>query len=65
VLPLLIPELRYYSLDIQEGGTASMIYAQLKWQEKKIAEKQRAQLLAYCKMDTLAMVRIYQHLKGL
>jgi len=65
VLPLLIPELRYDALDIQEGGTASMIYAQLKWQDKETTEKQRAQLLAYCKMDTLAMVRIYQHLEGL
>jgi len=59
VLPALVPELSYADLDgVQHGGDA-----QLAWmlaakadpdERKKIAD----QLLGYCKLDTLAMVRI-------
>lgn len=63
VLPVLIPELRYDELDIAEGGTASLVYTQLKFQDKITATLQRQALREYCKMDTLAMVRIFEHLK--
>jgi len=62
VLPVLVPELQYSDLDIQEGGTASLVYSQLKHQEAETIRLQREQLLAYCKLDTLAMVRIFKHL---
>ncbi len=65
VLPVLVPELRYDALEIQEGGMASLVYAQLKKQKPEIADAQRLQLLEYCKMDTLAMVRILEFLKTL
>lgn len=65
VLPVLIPELRYEDLEIQEGGTSSRTYAQLKKQEKEVAEMQRRHLQEYCKLDTLAMVRIWEYLKTL
>jgi len=63
VLPVLVPELTYSDLEIQEGGTASLVYSQLKYQKKETVRAQREQLLAYCKLDTLAMVRILEHLK--
>ena len=60
VLPVLCPELSYSDLVIQEGGTASFTYAELKNQTAEIQAEQREQLLEYCKLDTLAMVRILE-----
>lgn len=65
VLPVLVPDLKYSELEIQEGGTASLVYSQLKFQDEDTARVQRDQLLAYCKMDTLAMVKILEHLRTL
>lgn len=44
VLPVLIPELRYDELDIQEGGMASLVYSQLKNQDMVTATIQRQAL---------------------
>lgn len=63
VLPALIPELRYNELDIPEGGMASLVYSQLKFQDKITATIQRQALREFCKMDTLAMVRIVEYLE--
>jgi hypothetical protein len=60
VLPILVPELNYGDLEIQDGGSASLTYAQLKDQDAETQTKQREGLLAYCEMDTLAMVRIFE-----
>ncbi len=63
VLPVLVPSLSYKTLQIQEGGTASQ-----KWNEAVTLstpqEKQKitTDLKEYCKLDTLAMVKIYEHL---
>ncbi len=64
VLPALVPGFGYDGLDIADGGTASNAFANLYYEkdQKKIA-KTRADLLAYCKMDTLAMVEILRVLK--
>lgn len=62
VLPVLCPDLRYDKLIIQEGRMAGIVYAQLKLQDNDTAALQREHLLAYCKMDTLAMVRILEWL---
>ena len=62
VLPVVVPELSYQSLDIQEGGTASLVYSQLRYQPKQTQILQRKQLLEYCKLDTLAMVKILEKL---
>ena len=64
VLPVLCPDLRYDTLPIREGDTASKVYAQLKLQDKDTGALQREDLLAYCKMDTLAMVRILDWLRN-
>jgi hypothetical protein len=60
VLPVFIPELSYEDLDIQEGMTASFVYSQLQYQDEATQQTQQKQLLEYCKLDTFAMVRIFE-----
>ena len=55
---MLVSELNYTNLKIQEGGTANMVYSKIKYQNADTAKVQRAQLLAYCKLDILALVNI-------
>ena len=63
VLPVLVPELSYAVLEIQGGGEASSaLYNLVKGNIKK-PESVRKHLTEYCKLDTLAMVRIYEFLK--
>ena len=65
VLPVLCPDLSYSNMDIKEGATASN-----KWGDminpdtsSEKARKIYNDLLKYCEMDTLAMVRILGELK--
>jgi len=65
VLPALVPELSYKDLEIQEGSTASLSYLQMVEGTFKGDELElKKSLLEYCKLDTLAMVRILDVLKG-
>lgn len=66
VLPALIPELSYKDLEINEGGLASVAFESLYYETDlmRIAEI-RNNLLQYCKLDTLAMVKIYEKLESL
>lgn len=59
VLPALIPDLKYDDLAIGDGSTASASFENLMYEidETKIADT-RKHLHEYCKLDTLAMVRI-------
>lgn len=64
VLPALVPELTYSDLEIKEGGTASNVFTQMAaGTYVGDIEKTRKDLLEYCKLDTLAMVRIIEELK--
>jgi len=67
VLPVLVPTLSYKALNIQEGGTASESW--LKVADPKIdqsaKDKLAGDMLAYCRLDTLAMVEILEVLNGL
>ncbi|HLW06863.1 MAG TPA: DUF2779 domain-containing protein [Marinilabiliaceae bacterium] len=64
VLPALVPELSYQDLNIQEGGTASNTFTTILQGEFKGDVVQiRKDLLAYCELDTLAMVRILGRLR--
>lgn len=63
ILPTLAPGFSYKTLNIQEGGTASETWNKIvkgKFNDEKIKEKSK-DLLAYCKLDTLAMVEIWKH----
>jgi hypothetical protein len=61
VLPALIPDISYKDLEIQEGGTARLTYESLYYEEDhESVHTKRDNLLEYCKMDTLSMVRLMQ-----
>lgn len=64
VLPALVPEMNYDNLEINEGGLAAIAFNGLQYETDlmKIADI-RQQLLEYCKMDTLAMVKILERLR--
>ena len=66
VLPALVPELSYQGLEINEGGLASIAFEGL-WNETDmmIIAETKDQLLEYCKLDTLAMVKILEKLDSL
>ncbi|CAA6810696.1 MAG: FIG01147391: hypothetical protein [uncultured Sulfurovum sp.] len=66
VLPALVPKLAraYEELDgVQDGSQAMNVFANLAKLEREEREKMRMSLLAYCKLDTLAMVEILGVLK--
>ncbi|WP_294892683.1 DUF2779 domain-containing protein [Sulfuricurvum sp. MLSB] len=66
VLPALVPEMEqsYKLLDgVQNGGEAMNAYAKLATMEEEEQVSMRRALLEYCKLDTLAMVRVHQKLK--
>ena len=62
VMPVLIPELSYGDLEIQEGMAASTAYASIKEKSNDEQTKIRQALLDYCHLDTLAMVKILEKL---
>lgn len=66
VLPALVPEMAqaYKELDgVQNGGEAMNAYAGLAMMEAEEQEQIRIALLKYCKLDTLAMVKVHQKLR--
>lgn len=67
VLPVLVPELSYKALAIGEGATAmkswwEMVHGIVSQNEKDVIYEN---LLKYCGLDTLAMVKIWEKLKEL
>jgi hypothetical protein len=61
VLPALVSDLSYSDLEIQEGGSASMTYESLYYDtDQESIAKKREDLLKYCELDTLSMVRILE-----
>ncbi len=64
ILPALVPDLNYSNLTISSGSVAMTAFEQLQTETDliKIIEI-REQLLAYCQMDTLAMVKIFEILE--
>lgn len=66
VYPALVPKGESYkNLDIADGGSASQAYEGLHYEtDPAIIQKIRKDLLAYCHLDTLAMVRVMEVLKN-
>jgi len=59
VLPALVPRFSYADLEINNGGDASVAFANLLLEtDPQTINKTRENLLEYCKLDTLAMVEI-------
>ncbi|MBU1678855.1 MAG: DUF2779 domain-containing protein [Bacteroidetes bacterium] len=64
VLPALVPDLSYNDLEISDGGSASHIFESLlNENDKEKTNYARSNLLKYCALDTLAMVRVFKILK--
>lgn len=67
VLPVLLPQLSYKSLDIQDGTMAMTEWERMVTGDLTPDEKQKTRegLLKYCELDTFAMVEIYRLLRSL
>jgi len=68
VLPALVPEFEkaYKELDgVQNGSQAMNAFANLSKLKEEEKEKMRTSLLEYCKLDTLAMVKILEVLRNI
>ena len=66
VLPALVPELSYDNLGISDGGMAMQAYAQMQsMTDQTTIDKMKHDLLKYCELDTLAMVKILEKLERL
>ena len=67
VLPCLVPELSYETVgDVQDGTQAQQAYLQI--YDAKLDSREQERLIqdmkAYCALDTLAMVKIMERLRG-
>ena len=63
VLPVLVPCLSYEDLDIQEGNDAQAVWnMMIKTTNEEVRDNMINNLKAYCKMDTLATVKIHKAL---
>ncbi len=70
VLPVLVPNLSYKDLAVQDGGRATALLATLLREPEKLGDARavqnvRTNLLAYCERDTLAMVKLAEALREL
>jgi hypothetical protein len=66
VLPTLVPELTYSTLNINEGGMASSVFLSMVNNTFNGDElSARKDLKEYCRLDTFAMVKILEKLKTL
>ncbi|GER58138.1 hypothetical protein ULMA_02460 [Patiriisocius marinus] len=67
VLPVLCPQFSYSDLAVQDGTMALDTWGRMVTDPNfnEDVEQTRKNLLAYCKLDTLAMVEIYKVLKQL
>jgi len=66
VLPVLVPELSYKDLEVQNGTMAIEAWGKTMFENVSEDEKAkiRKDLLKYCELDTLAMVEILRKLKS-
>jgi hypothetical protein len=64
-LPALVPEMTYEGMEVAEGGEAGLAWETLVRGKLSPDEKTRlrAALLAYCRQDTEAMVRVHDALE--
>lgn len=66
VLPTLVPELSYAGLAVQDGGVAMAELARLLYGPPLSGadrDRLRRDLLTYCELDTVAMVRLVDRLR--
>lgn len=62
VLPVMVPDLSYKKLNVNKGDQAMLVW----WEIIHTSDKSKAEdLLVYCGLDTLAMVKIWERLNDL
>ncbi|WP_031598334.1 DUF2779 domain-containing protein [Ferrovum myxofaciens] len=67
VLPAVVPELSYQNLEgVQDGGSAQDAFLEAIHPDTSVDRKEQLerQLLAYCQLDTYAMVKLWQVFAG-
>ncbi len=67
VLPVLVPDMSYEGLEIQDGGEAMVQFAWLvrgRYSDGE-GEKVKGRLVRYCGVDTLAMVKVHEVVEGI
>jgi hypothetical protein len=63
ILPALVPELSYEGMEISSGFEAMKAFGSMREMTgKKAIERTRKNLLEYCRLDTLGLVRIVERL---
>ena len=67
VLPVLCADINYSNLDVSNGTMALDTWGRMILEPNfnEALEVTRKNLLDYCKMDTFAMVKIYEELKNI
>ena len=65
VLPALIPDMSYENMLVSDGMEAGLAYEKLIHEKLESKERQMLKdaLLDYCKQDTMAMVKLLEHLR--
>jgi hypothetical protein len=66
VLPALVADMTYEGMEVAEGSEAGLKWERMMRAEERSEERRRLRnaLLAYCRQDTLAMVRLLDVLKS-
>jgi CRISPR/Cas system-associated exonuclease Cas4 (RecB family) len=66
-LPVLVPGMSYEGMNVSDGSEAMAVFAYMAkgYYEKEELKQIRQDLLEYCKLDTLAMVKLHEKLKQL
>lgn len=67
VLPVLVPEMSYKTLNIRDGSMAMKGWKTMMFEmtDQKDKDQMNHDLLKYCELDTLAMVKIFEVLRKL
>lgn len=65
VLPVLVPQMSYTNLNVRDGSMAMNAWKKMMFEavNEKEKEQLKKDLLEYCKLDTLAMVKIFEVLE--
>jgi hypothetical protein len=65
VLPALVPDESYDDEEISDGGEASWSWVQMLESDDMLVRQQKADALrSYCKKDTIAMVKLLEHVQS-
>jgi hypothetical protein len=67
VLPVIVPDMGYEGMEVDNGLDASALFAYMAKgrYDREEAGRVRENLLRYCGVDSMAMMRLHENLKGL